>query len=206
MSEPPKYDSQLLLEQATAGDAQALGQLLERNRGKLTEIARQLISPELGKKVGASDAVQETYLDATKDFKNFSFAKPADFQAWLVVLLTNNLTDLHRWFSSSLKRNIRLERSLHDQESKLSLLYATLKNDESPSDLALAAEREARLKRALETIKPAHRQIILWRVHDELSWGQIAAQVGRSEDAVRMVWNRAIKRLKERLQQEDDHS
>lgn len=29
MSEPPKYDSQLLLEQASAGDAQALGQLLE---------------------------------------------------------------------------------------------------------------------------------------------------------------------------------
>ena len=81
-----------------------------------------------------------------------------------------------------------------------------LHNDQSPADLALVAEREARLTRALDAIKPAHRQIILWRVHDELSWGQIAAQVGRSEDAVRMVWNRAIKRLKQRLQQEDAYS
>ena len=64
---PPDADPQHLLTLARTGGA-ALGPLLERYRQYLTLLARMEIGRTLRVKFGASDVVQETFLEAHRDF------------------------------------------------------------------------------------------------------------------------------------------
>ena len=68
---PPDAVPELLLAQARAGDAAALGQLLELYRNYLRLIARSMLDHALGCKLDASDLVQETFLKAHRQFAGF---------------------------------------------------------------------------------------------------------------------------------------
>jgi RNA polymerase sigma-70 factor (ECF subfamily) len=56
-------------------------------------------------------------------------------------------------------------------------------------------ERARRLEEAMETLLPAHREVILLRSFEELSFREIAKRTGRSEDAARMLFARAMTAL-----------
>src|SRR5262245_26207367 len=56
---------------ARAGSSEALGQVLEACRGYLLLIAGQELEPALRAKGGASDLVQQTFLEAQRDFAGF---------------------------------------------------------------------------------------------------------------------------------------
>src|SRR4051794_35904655 len=56
---------------ARAGSNEALGQSLEPFRRYLLEVARQAVGPALRAKGGASDLVQETFLEAQQLFPRF---------------------------------------------------------------------------------------------------------------------------------------
>ena len=191
----------LLIKQARKGNHQALGSLLEQFRPAMTDLARQFLSPALAQKVGASDLVQETCLDAMRDFNDARVGTAAATEAWLVTLLANNIKDWQRKFQSSRKRDLRREKSLHDAESKLGLLAAMLASgDSSPESHVLKQESRDLVTQALERLSRGYRQIIVWRTHERRSWQEIAQRLGRSEDAVRMLWKRAVKRLKREIQ------
>ena len=56
-------------------------------------------------------------------------------------------------------------------------------------------EEAERLEAALETLSPAHREIILLRKFEELSFAEIGRRLGKSEDACRMLLARAMTAL-----------
>jgi RNA polymerase sigma-70 factor (ECF subfamily) len=189
-----------LLTRAREGDRQALGELLERFRPAMQEWARQFLPPALAQKVGASDLVQETCLDAMRDFGAARVQHAAAMEAWLLALLTNNLKDWQRKFKSSRKRDLRRERPLGDVESKLGLLEATLaSSDSSPESRVLRQESRDLVTQALERLPRGYKQIIVWRNDERQSWAQIGRRLDRSQDAVRMLWKRAIERLKREI-------
>src|SRR3954449_9740926 len=64
MSENADPGPEQLLQQAKAGDHQALGQMLQRYRAYLAVLARVQIGRRLQGKVDASDVVQEAFLGA----------------------------------------------------------------------------------------------------------------------------------------------
>jgi RNA polymerase sigma factor (sigma-70 family) len=57
------------------------------------------------------------------------------------------------------------------------------------------SEETARVERALESLEPAHREVILLRKYEELAFKEIASRMGRSEDACRMLLARAMAAL-----------
>jgi RNA polymerase sigma factor (sigma-70 family) len=67
--------------------------------------------------------------------------------------------------------------------------------ERSPLSLAILNEEALRLERAIEGLDPAHRDVILLRKFEELSFREIAARMGRSEDACRMLLARALAAL-----------
>src|SRR5271156_1601698 len=85
---------------ARAGSSEALGQVLEACRGYLLLIAQQELDTKLQAKGGASDLVQQTFLEAQRDFAAFQGTTHAALLAWMRQLLVNNLAnfrrDLHR--------------------------------------------------------------------------------------------------------------
>jgi RNA polymerase sigma factor (sigma-70 family) len=56
-------------------------------------------------------------------------------------------------------------------------------------------EETARLERAIERLTDDHREVILLRKFEELGYREIAARLGRSEDACRMLLARAMAAL-----------
>lgn len=62
------------------------------------------------------------------------------------------------------------------------------------SRIALGEEL-ARLEHALETLAPDQREVIVLRRLEELSFGEVAERLGRSPDACRMLFARAMTSL-----------
>ena len=58
-----------------------------------------------------------------------------------------------------------------------------------------AREQAGRLEAALDSLSDAHRQIILLRKFEELSFAEIGRRLGKSEDACRMLLARAMTAL-----------
>ncbi len=63
----------------------------------------------------------------------------------------------------------------------------------------MAEEQAVKVRRALETLPEDYRQVIVWRYQEERSFAEIAERMGRTENAVRKLWFRAIERLEQAL-------
>jgi DNA-directed RNA polymerase specialized sigma24 family protein len=62
--------------------------------------------------VGASDLVQDTFLEAHQDFSHFHGTGERELLAWLTKILTNRLCNNVRHYRGTLKRDIEREESL----------------------------------------------------------------------------------------------
>ena len=103
-------DPESLLALARAGEGAALGQLLEQHRGYLALLARLQIGRRLQGKVDASDLVQETFLEAHRNFGLFRGSNETAFVGWLRQILATNLAQSCRHYFGTQRRDVRLER------------------------------------------------------------------------------------------------
>jgi RNA polymerase sigma-70 factor (ECF subfamily) len=187
-----------LLTAARSGDRDALGAALDRCRPYLLAIANRHLNPALQAKGGASDIVQQTFLEAQRDFARFHGSSTEELQAWLKQLLLHNATDFARGFQETDKR--RADREVGLPGTSTSDAGGGLAADTpSPSANAAAEEQADRLRQALETLPEDYRQVIVWRYQEEHSFAEIAQRMERSENAVRKLWFRAIERLEAAL-------
>jgi len=187
-----------LLAAARAGDREALGAVLQRSREFLLAIAERQLSPALRGKGGASDVVQQTYLDAQRDFAAFDGASLDELQAWLRRLLLNNAADFAKGFVGTDKRRVDREQGLPEawrSSADGDLPGAT----PTPSVDAMAHEQAERLRAIVASLPDDYREVINCRYEEELSFAEIAARMGRSENAVRKLWFRAVERLEQEL-------
>jgi RNA polymerase sigma-70 factor (ECF subfamily) len=183
------------LEAARAGDAAALGELLESCRGYLSLLADRELGVDLRAKVGASDLVQKTFMDAQADLHQFQGRTSAEFVAWLQRVLLNNLADHGRQFRKAEKRQVRKEVSLADTWADV-CLPADLS---TPSRKASANEDDARVQEALGRLPEHYRQVVLLRNMEKLLFAEIGRRLGRSEESAKKLWGRAILLLKKDL-------
>src|SRR6516162_5013682 len=105
-------DPEVLLDRAKAGEAPALGRLLELYRAYLVVLARVQIGRRLQGKVDASDVVQEACLGAYRDFPQFRGTTEPEFLGWLRQVLASLLANLVRHYQGTQRRDVRLERQL----------------------------------------------------------------------------------------------
>src|SRR5438105_3396849 len=103
------------LQEAQAGSRDALGRALEACRAYLLLIARHEMPADLRAKGGASDLVQETFLEAQRDFAQFQGQTAEELQAWLRRLLLNNIANFVRRYRETDKRDARREVPLRDE-------------------------------------------------------------------------------------------
>jgi RNA polymerase sigma-70 factor (ECF subfamily) len=185
-----------VLAQARAGSPDALGRLLDDCRGYLLMIARQELAPDLQAKGGASDLVQETFVDAQRDFVRFVGADEAELRAWLRRILLNNLANFTRGFRGTEKRHVGREVPL-DAGAGDRGLAADLS---TPSGRMARNERGEALLRALGRLSEDYRQVLKLRHEEDCSFQEIAERMGRSANAVHKLWARAVERLQEEME------
>jgi RNA polymerase sigma-70 factor (ECF subfamily) len=191
-----------LLERARAGDVAALGRLLELYRNYLRVMARSLIAQALRGHLDPSDLVQETFLKAQREFPQFAGSGEPELVAWLRKILARSLANLaehHRAGRRDHRRQTSLEAAL--DRSSAALHRALAAPVSSPSARASRREEAVRLADALERLPADYREVFVLRNLDHLPFEQVAAKMGRTSGAVRMLWGRALVRLAELLKE-----
>jgi RNA polymerase sigma-70 factor (ECF subfamily) len=197
MAEPNDVPQRRLAE-ARAGSAQALGEALEACRGYLLLVAERELGADLRAKGGASDLVQETFLEAQRDFARFQGASEDELRAWLRRLLLNNLSNFARHYRGTARRQLGRERVL-DADSQLERGAGLVADGPSPSGQAMAHEQAQALQEALQRLPDEYRQALALRHQEHLSFEEIGARLGRTANAARLLWLRAVERLQREL-------
>src|SRR5262245_59360792 len=80
-----------LLERARRGDAEAMGQLLERYQPYLYLLAQRRLSPRIRTRVDPSDIVQQTLFEMQRDLPAFRGGAEEELLAWLRRILQHNV-------------------------------------------------------------------------------------------------------------------
>jgi RNA polymerase sigma-70 factor (ECF subfamily) len=201
MSDTPCDVSRLLVEARRDG-SQALERLLNSYRNYLGLIARAGINASLRGKADASDLIQETLLKAHRHFGQFRGRTEAELTAWLRQILARNLADFARRFRGAEARQVSRERSLDEilGGSSQALGGLIAGSGTSPSRAAQRREVGVVLADALAELSADYRDVILLRSIEELDWDDVARKMDRTPGAVRLLWARALKRLRPLLE------
>jgi RNA polymerase sigma-70 factor (ECF subfamily) len=198
----PDAIPELLLEQARAGDEAALGRLLELYRNYLRLVARALIGQALRVRLDASDLVQETFLKAAREFSQFLGSTEPELTAWLRQILVRTLANQakhHRRQGRDYQRKESLEAMLDRSSAAVQQALAT--PAETPSTHAVRREQAVLLADALEKLPAHYREVFILRNLEHIPFDQIAARMGRSPGATRVLWKRAMDRLSQLLKE-----
>lgn len=188
---------------ARNGSAEALAWLLENCRPYLLLIANEELDVDLRPKLGASDLVQQSVIEAQRDFAGFRGNSHEDLVAWLRRILHYNLADARRHYREAQRRQLGRERLLGDSAGA-TLQQDLISNVTPPLERTIAREQSAVLEQALKNLSPEYQQVLALRYDEGRSFAEIGAALGRSEEAAKKLWMRAVRQLRHEMRDHDE--
>jgi RNA polymerase sigma-70 factor (ECF subfamily) len=149
-------------------------------------------------KFSASDAVQQTLLEAWRNWDQCHATDPQQRLAWVRQILAHQLAHLARHYAGTQKRDVAREVSLDQSLARSSLRLDRLLDAgaASPGERLLAEERRLQLAEVLQQLPEDYRQVLILRHMEDLPHEEIAKRMNRSAGAVRMLWVRALAQLR----------
>src|SRR5262249_45693426 len=112
MSTPESLSVADLLNRARDHRQSDLDRLFASCRNYLGIVARAQVESWLQAKVDASDLIQQTLLEAYRDFEHFRGTTEAEWLAWLRRILAHNAANFVRQYRGTEKRQARREVAL----------------------------------------------------------------------------------------------
>ena len=193
-----------LIRRCRNGETVARDQLFARYHHYLYVLAQAQLGKRLRAKCAPSDIVQQTLLEAHRDFAGFQGQHEGELLAWLRRILAHNLFNEARRYAA-LQRDAGREVSLDQvragvEDSSLLLRRCLASSGPSPSELAQEHESAARLAVALSRLPEDYQTVLLLRVFEELPAEEAAQRMGRSAGAVRMLQMRALTALRQEME------
>ncbi len=185
-----------LIEGARQGDGDCRERLFALCRSYLGLVARSQVETWLRRKVDASDLVQETMLEAYRDFDRFDGRTEQEWLAWLRKILAHNAADFVRRYRGTAKRAAQREVPFRDPNDSAARGAAEPAAPQAtPSQEFLQLDVELRLAAALAELPPDYQEVVLLRNLQRLSFNEVAERMDRTRPAVQMLWMRAIRKL-----------
>ena len=196
-----------LIRKARGGDADCREQLFGLCRSYLGFVARAQVESWLRAKVDASDVVQQTMMEAHRDFERFEGQTEREWLAWLRKILAHNVADFVRHYRGTAKRQARREVPIRrgSGSSVVGGVPEPAAPDATPSQEFLRLDNELRVAAALAELPSDYQEVIVLRNLQRLAFNDVAEQMGRSRPAVQMLWMRAIRKLQEAVGEEEEN-
>jgi RNA polymerase sigma-70 factor (ECF subfamily) len=195
-------DTDQLLRRIAQGDAAARELLLARHRDRLRRMVALRLDPRLQARVDPSDVVQDTLAEADVKLGDYARRRPLPFYPWLRRLAWEHLIRLHRRHVVARRRSVSREElppAPLPEASAWELASRLAARGSSPSARLRRDELRSRLRQALARLGDNDREALVLRYLEDLSPGEIAAVLGLTEPAVKMLQLRALQRLRELL-------
>jgi RNA polymerase sigma-70 factor (ECF subfamily) len=176
------WPSVQLIQAAKRGEAVAWGKLVESYHSYLMAVARCILNDRTPD--DWSSVVQDGLLNAWRHFDQFHGDTPQAFLAWMAMIVRNRARDR------------RKAGPLATAELPVDL---SCEDGDSPSAHLLRRERAAKLFSAMQRLPADYREVTELRFFHNLSHEQIALRMNRTNDAVRSLLMRALRRLRDEL-------
>lgn len=172
-----------IIERVLGGDTEAFSELVTRYEKTVYNLAQRMV----GDRSDAADMAQEAFVKAWTNLP--SYRGESRFSAWLYRITTNVCLDFLR--HKSRRPQVSLSTSDDDEERQLDIPDPK----SMPEELLMKKLGMEAVHRGLERLPPKHRQILVMRELDGLSYSEIAAQLSLEEGTVKSRIFRARKNL-----------
>ena len=173
-----------LVRAASGGSGEAFEDLVRLYENKVYTLAARMC----GSQEDAGDIAQEAFLSAWRGLP--SFRGEAEFVTWLYRLTANAAIDHMRRMKKQ-----RGEMSLDDEELRLTAVDDT----PSPQEFAEGEELRQAVAAGMNRLSEDHRQVLVLREMQELSYGEIAQVLEVDLGTVKSRISRARKALRKIL-------
>jgi RNA polymerase sigma-70 factor, ECF subfamily len=181
---------------ASPPDDGALDRLYARYAPRLLSYIRLKIGRSLREKLESRDILQATMLKSYQHLGGFRGADGRALMAWLARIADREIVD-RADFHGRQRRAAAVETPLDDQPDVAARVRSALSQ-------VIVNERTAQLEAAIASLSDAHRAVILLRKFEDLTFAEIAERLGKSEDACRMLFARAMTALTLRMLESGD--
>ena len=167
------------LEQAQQGDKAAFGRVYEHFATRVFRLCNKL----LRSRAAAEDATSEVFERAQLALESYDRGRP--FERWLLAIASRHCLN-------HLRRSRTERRLFHDDPPELATAAA------SHSPLALCETRQERdaLQQAIDRLSENYRLPVILKYYCDLSYDEIANELGMTRDNVAVSLHRAKRELR----------
>lgn len=196
-------EEEILIDEASSGNEQALAQLFERHRHRLRKMVLLRLDQRVQARFDASDVVQEAFVEAARKLAEYGKDQNIPFFLWLRMITGERLIQLHRMHLGATKRNADREVSLNKaaipEASSVYLASQLIGTFTSVDRNIIRVEVQQKLQVMLNQLDLEDREVIAMRHFEELSTEEIATVLGLTRSGVLKKYTRAVRRLREAI-------
>ncbi len=202
-------ETRQLVRHATQGDRPAVDQLLQRYLPGLRAFIRMRAGPMIRRRESESDLAQSVCREVLEHLDQFQYGDEVGVKRWLYTTALRKILHRYEYWGAEKRDAMRNLTpgisgvSASEVERQLEEQYRTFS---TPSQHAMKREELERVERAFDELKDEQREVISLAHVVGMSRAEIAAQLGKSEGAVRTMPSRALAELAERLDDERSSS
>lgn len=200
---PSAGDTDELLRQAGAGDREARGALLQRNRARLVQMVRLRLDPRLAARVDPSDVVQDVLAEADGRLEDYLRRRPLPFYPWLRQIACDRLVEQHRRHVLAERRSVRREAPPLNEGSVAELARRLASPAPSPSEAEARREQVEAVRLALARLGEDDREVLALRYLEQLTAEEVAAVLGVGPEAAKKRALRALQKLRGLMERGD---
>lgn len=186
-----------LLEHIGHGDEEAIDTLLRKYRPYLRVLAQRAMRQMFAHKFDASDAVQQTCLEAFNAISQFRGKSAAEFNGWISTILDRNLKTFMRKHTAQ-KRDVRRECSLY-VDGEVSVHWYVPQSESGPATKLVQGEAALILLETLSQLGKDDRAAVEMRFVHGLKLQEIADEMEITPKEVTRRIVRGLAELKKHL-------
>jgi RNA polymerase sigma-70 factor, ECF subfamily len=178
-------DLEGVVQRAQDNDAEALGEIYRRFVRRVFGLCRYM----LGSRENAEDATSEVFMKLQRSIASYDGSIP--FPRWLLRLASNQCIDV-------LRRRARGRKVMAEPEAGAEVIDAA-SSEPSPLGALIGKEERAKVRDAVERLPENYRVPLVLRYYSELTYDEIAHELGLEKNYVAALIFRAKQELRRRL-------